>query len=265
MRSKNSLTKLFVVIISTSILIFPGVSFSAWEKANDNGFGETNTSAWSMIVFENQLYVGTCNVQGAQVWGFDGMLWNQLADGGGGDPNNICISSITIFNKDLWAGTYNENGCQVGNSSGAGISEGFGDLNNTQALSMAVFKDSLFVGTYNEETGCEVWFTSDGASWKQANEDGFLDKDNIIAYSMVVFGNYLYVGTLHVDPLQPHPDMCKGSQIWRTYAEGEPPFVWEKINEDGFGDLVNFSTDSMVTFNGYLYAETIHSVLSNCA
>ena len=63
---------------------------------------------------------------------------------------------------------------------------------------------------------------------------------------MVVFDNYLYSGTFNRD----------GCQIWRTTASGDPPFDWEEVRTDGFGDTSNWFTFSMIISNNHLYAGT---------
>jgi hypothetical protein len=61
---------------------------------------------------------------------------------------------------------------------------------------------------------------------------------------MVGFEDYLYVGTFNLE----------GYQVWRTTAEGEPPYHWEKVIEQGaYRGPHNQCVLSMCPFKGYLY------------
>jgi len=251
MRKKYSVVKIFIFnVVSALLLISPAVSPAMWKQANENGFGDIeNSYVPSMIVFENQLYAGTCNITGAQVWlSPDGITWDKGYDAAEYNPSHVCVQSMTIFNNELWGGTCNyEEGFAIGNSSGTvSIEGGFGDQSNICAASMAVFNNRLFVGTSKESRGCEVWSSPDGTSWMQANEDGFGDENNFGAASIAIFGNYLYVGASNFN----------GCQIWRTAAVGEPPFKWDPVITDGFGDITNIFAFSMVVFNNWLYVGT---------
>jgi len=250
-----------------------------WTQVNKNGFGEiNNSSAFSMIVFNNQLYVGTYNSECGQVWSYNGTSWDNKEFPGVDNHTNHTIRSMTIFNGCLYIGTGNSNGCEiwrtcdgtsweimVGDPQPGKNASGFGDKNNIIALSMNVFNGLLFVGTMNLSsvymtTGCEMWCSSDGTSWEQANEDDFYDPDNpnvknytVDCVSLVVFNNYLYVGTENID----EPSLIfKNAQIWRIDAIGDPPFVWEKVTPDEFCVPNKFYISSMSIFNDYLYAAT---------
>jgi hypothetical protein len=83
--------------------------------------------------------------------------------------------------------------------------------------------------------------------WRVVNEPGFGDPDNNTVYEFASFGDYLYVGT----------ENNNGFQIWRTSAEGEPPYQWTKIISDGAGrNSLNQATVSMVVFKDALYIGT---------
>ena len=264
MSTRQNQGSAFIITLIT-ILTFPILAQATWEQVNSNGFGEIgNISAYSMAVFDNQLCIGTGHEEGGQLWySSNGTSWVKLHTL---DSDNQSIISMTTFKNCLYMGTRNDSGCEIwrtcdGTSWEQVNDSGFNDTNNIfTSWLMVVFKDSLFVGTYNRETGCEVWRTkAEGTppfdDWEQVNTDGFGDQHNSFALSIVVFNNYLYVGTSHIDS-QVTPPQFKGNQIWRTNAEGDSPFEWEKVNSDGFGDLNNFVTSSMVVFNNYLYADT---------
>ena len=73
---------------------------------------------------------------------------------------------------------------------------------------------------------------------------GFGDPGNKTVFEMVGFEDYLYVGTFNLE----------GYQVWRTTAEGEPPYHWEKIIDRGaYRGQLNQCVLSMCPFKGALY------------
>lgn len=80
--------------------------------------------------------------------------------------------------------------------------------------------------------------------WEPVSAFGFGDPDNKSLFEMTAFRDHLYVGTLNL----------KGYQIWRTTAEGDPPYEWEKIIECGaYRGSNNQCVLSMYPFKGALY------------
>lgn len=81
-------------------------------------------------------------------------------------------------------------------------------------------------------------------SWEPVSEFGFGDPGNKTVFEMVGFNDYLYVGTFNLD----------GYQVWRTTAEGEPPYHWEKVLTRGaYRGRINQCVLSMCPFKGALY------------
>ncbi|NQV13158.1 MAG: PQQ-like beta-propeller repeat protein [Parcubacteria group bacterium] len=124
---------------------------------------------------------------------------------------------------------------------------GFGASTNYDTESMVVFDGKLYAGTYQDIGGttsqagdAEVWRTSNGTTWSQANTDGFGDSNNGRVTFMAVYGNKLYAGT----------DNPNGTEIWST-SNGT---TWHQVNTNGFGDVHNGSSDAAVVFDGKLYA-----------
>ena len=89
--------------------------FYPWESlinVNAPGFDPSRnpTSPISnMIVFNNRIYVGVSNSQGAQVWRTNGPEpelneWTLIVDGGFGDPDNVYTLSMGVFRDHLYVG-----------------------------------------------------------------------------------------------------------------------------------------------------------------
>ena len=83
-----------------------------------------------------------------------------------------------------------------------------------------------------------------GGQWAPVSEYGFGDRENKTIFEMEAFGDHLYVGTFNLN----------GYQIWRTAAEGEAPYAWERVIERGaYRGIHNQTVLSMCAFKGALY------------
>ena len=89
--------------------------------------------------------------------------------------------------------------------------------------------------------------TTDPASnhWDLASSPHFDDFNNLTAFHMAVYNDHLYVSTLNER---------EGFQVWKTKAEGNPPYQWDKIMDHGAGrGRLNQIGMTLYPFNGYLY------------
>ncbi len=83
--------------------------------------------------------------------------------------------------------------------------------------------------------------------WQPVSEIGFGDLNNRTIFELLGFGDYLYAGTVNNN----------GFQIWRTLAEGKPPYQWTNVITDGAGrGSINQMIVSMVVFKDALYVGT---------
>jgi SAM-dependent methyltransferase len=92
-----------------------------------------------------------------------------------------------------------------------------------------------------------LYVTDDPASgtWRAASEPGFGDPTNLTVFEVVQFADHLYVGTVNA---------TTGYQVWKTKAEGEPPYAWTKVIDQGaYRGKLNEMAVSMTVFNGALY------------
>ncbi len=80
--------------------------------------------------------------------------------------------------------------------------------------------------------------------WEPINDFGFGDIGNKTVFEMAALGDHLYAGTFNLE----------GYQVWRSAAEGEPPYHWEKMIERGaYRGGFNQCVLSMYPFKGALY------------
>lgn len=60
--------------------------------------------------------------------------------------------------------------------------------------------------------------------WRPVCEPGFGDPDNLSINEMAVLDGWLYAATVN---------KRRGYQLWKTRAEGDPPYQWIRVLEDG--------------------------------
>lgn len=94
----------------------------------------------------------------------------------------------------------------------------------------------------------------DHGAWQFACETSFGDPNNASVFHMTASDKYLYAGTLNI---------CEGFQIWKTDAEGEPPFKWKKVLSHGaYRGKLNQMGMTLVCFKGSIY---VGSAIQNCS
>ncbi len=60
--------------------------------------------------------------------------------------------------------------------------------------------------------------------WQLAGEPFFGDSTNMGIFDMTTFNDHLYAAT---------SNSATGFQIWKTKAEGKPPYTWRKVMSHG--------------------------------
>ncbi len=131
---------------------------------------------------------------------------------------------------------------------------GLAGLDATSTRSLVSFKGRLFTsptgataGRQNASGIAAVYESRDPAKgiWVQANTRGFGDPQNLGVFEMVATDTHLYAGTAN---------LAKGYQLWRTAAEGNPPYAWERVLVDGAGrGRLNQGVVSLAAFNGCVF------------
>lgn len=80
--------------------------------------------------------------------------------------------------------------------------------------------------------------------WRPVNELGFGDPNNLSINDMAVFNGHLYAATVN---------KRKGFQLWKTAAEGQPPYQWTRVLEDGAYRPISSFPSCMYVFRDALY------------
>ena len=131
---------------------------------------------------------------------------------------------------------------------------GLAGLDATSTRSLVKFKGKLFTsptgataGRQNASGICAVYETTDPASgnWVQANERGFGNMRNLGVFEMIATDTHLYAGTANLG---------QGYELWRTEAEGKPPYRWERMLAEGAGrGQLNQGVVSMAAFQDAIF------------
>jgi len=239
-----------------------------WVMVDPPGFDseslETgNFTVTSMAVFRNpltltyNLYVGTGNPDGCEIWRFDGSSWSRVVGPGGvvgpgfGDPHNRGALSMAVFGDFLYVGTARDTGeLQVWRTNGSSWTrvdgDAFSGTHNQNAVKMCVFGGYLYLGTENNYTGCEIWRTANGTTWNAVSGWGFGTADNRVASSMAVFNSRLYVGTRNTS---------SGAWVVRT-TDG---ISWGRVDGGVLG-TANTTAASLCAYGGQLYLGTENDI-----
>ncbi len=116
------------------------------------------------------------------------------------------------------------------------------------------FKGKLFTsptgtagGNVNAVGTAVIYVSDDPASgnWQVANLPSFGEPENVGVFEMVGCGDWLYAGTGNPN----------GYQIWRTRAEGKPPYDWHCVVRNGaYRGVLNQGVASFCVHEGLVYA-----------
>jgi len=122
---------------------------------------------------------------------------------------------------------------------------GFGNSANSRISSLETFNGKLYASTL-EPGGGDIWESPDGFNWSRAVPDGLFDDSGSIGVNALASaGGALYALA----------DGMNGLRVWRI-APGTPTLV----STSGFGDSLNDTNGTMVSFGDELYVGTQNMV-----
>jgi hypothetical protein len=266
-RMTYRISVLSVVLVLVTVLIVPGIAFAApdapllleWTQRNVSGFGAKDNAAVSALeVFGGQLYAGTTNDLGAQLWRTsDGGNWSRLTlPGFSGFGNGVTFDMI-VYNGQLYVGFgawpvhgfagqiwRTPDGITWQRVTGAWEA----NANNAGVNNLAIFRGVLYVTTYNPVQGIEVWRSGSGNpnDWARvANASFGLNSAYGIATGLAAFNDALYVAL-------EGQNGGAGTRIYRSF-DG---VGWAPANAPGFGNSANYASGGFAVHKGYLYVGT---------
>lgn len=234
----------------------PTAIVPGWVQSNESGFGDpANYVISALDEFDGQLYAGTWNDGGAQLWRTsDGYNWSQITPGWSISNTSVC--DLSPFAGQLYIGTDGEQGGEIWRGDGSNwervATGGLGDASNS-FYALTVFSNALYVATVNPPpaiggtgNGGEVWRSASGdsGSWEQVNTDGFGFGPTWLDLTMDVYQDHLYVGLSRVTS-----DGGTLAELWRT-GNGVD---WTPVFTDGLGYAGNSYVAAMAEFHGDLY------------
>jgi len=238
-----------------------------WVAVNEPGFGDPgNMGIFSLAVANDQLYAGTLNKAGLQIWATDGegpppYRWRKICDNGAGrGPLNQAVACMTAFKGALYVGT----GIQGGgndrvNKIGPAAAEVL-RVNADDSVDVIVGdRDDAHADGREPLSGLRAGFGHffNGYMWAMAEHDGWL-----------YCGTYDWSVTLRWAKFDQAPGRVRdllqmvgpehiiaaegGADLWRT-ADGEN---WLPVDRRGFGNTYNWGIRNLVSSPEGLFVGT---------
>jgi hypothetical protein len=231
-------------------------------------------------VLKGKLYVGGTNpgktLNNAELWrSADGSTWETITADGFGDITNNNVYAFAEYWGMVYAATANTLGAQVWRSRNGdrGTWQKVFSTKNPHAIyptSLYVYGGRLYAAIDTDwEKHFELWRTGDGLDWRRVGSSTFEPADvspsNLVAYKKAL---YMGLAAMKVDndsssgvridyPTTPclempaiHIDRLKGAQLWRS-TDGAR---WTRVLGGGMGDVKNWKFESLVIYEGDLYA-----------
>ncbi len=244
-------------------LIYAAASPEAgeWTPVNAPGFDDpANQGIFSLTVCNDQLYAGTLNLEGLQIWATDGSpedpakgpfpyRWRLIASHGAGrGPLNQAVARMAAFKGALYVGT----GIQGGGFDRVnGIGPAAGEILRVNADDSV----DLIVGDRDEDgraplSGLKAGFGHffNGYMWSLAEHDGWLycgtyDWSVMLRWTILDDAPRMVrdlVGTIGAERIIAHDG---GADLWRS-ADGEN---WMPVTRRGFGNPYNWGIRNLIS------------------
>ena len=200
-----------------------------WTKMNipgGDGFGNrTNVYAWDMGLYNNSLFVGTCNLDphgACQLWRYNGTNWRKINLPGG---------------------------------------DGFGEHANYGIRNIVEYQDKMYIGTgtsfLEKNHGGELWaYDKNTDNWEcligeqGIIKDGFNNKNNKYIWSMKnISDGKLWIGTLNIEPFtKKGPLNSQGCEIYSFNGTTFTQHLGNHTGNGGFDNPFNFGARSMIEY-----------------
>jgi len=155
---------------------------TTWTPTGPDGFGDTNNEASHIMVTDGtQIYTGTDNQNGGQVWRYDGSSWKKVNLGSIQTPS---IALSFLFKGRLCVSTINTTASATGMTNGLPLGTG------------RVFGDGAPSGIGH------MYLQNPDGSFETVSLDGFGDPNNIILVLGPAINGDILVGTANMNGFQ---------------------------------------------------------------
>jgi len=262
------------IAVITALALFLPCSTTAlagnWAPVVAGGFGDSgNRDILIGPVYRDELYVGTMNMAGCEVWRSSASGWEQVVGQdttgptapGFGWVSNIEIGCMATYGGYLVAGV----SCPMMGQGSIWRFDGTDwvkvtpwveDWTHPGVSSMAIYNGGLYVGT-SGPSGCEVWMY-DGNNWAQlvgqspsgTTAGGFGNANNFDIETLAAYDGGLYAGTLNFSGCELWH--YNGANWYQDVGFGMPG----SPDGPGFGNANNFAVSEMLPHSSGLYLGT---------
>jgi hypothetical protein len=243
-----------------------------WEEVNggpgDNVFNSSNRT---MVEIDGELWLGTENILGPEVWSWDGTNWTRRDT----QPiGGLAVGEIAEYNKQVYLGGWGGALLQkIDKSTGAltNLTPNLTGINDNEGvMQLFEYKGFFYLGTVNYEDGFTLLRTSnpdDPDSWQEITRDGFESEGfpggthyNAYSWSTQIIDGVLYMGTFNTNTENSWIDQIVGSdipldgrgQLWYS----EDGLNWKILEDNGFDSKFTYGFRTMTTYNGNLVIGT---------
>lgn len=172
-----------------------------------------------------------------EIWRYDGIIWEEIAEDGFGNINVAAISA-QVLNGTLYFGTSNVLGIEMWKTSDGEnwtqiIRRGFGQPLTQWLWRMHIYEDKLIFGTFNPIRGFQIWASTNDnplsqEDFFQINMDGMgrglfplIKQDGVRVFE--TFKGHLYAGTASFMDFLIKRVKGTGCEVWRLEHLPEPP------------------------------------------
>jgi hypothetical protein len=225
-----------------------------WSEVTPSWSAE-NGAVFDSEVFDGNLYVGSANDNGAELWRTDGSTWEQIVSGGFDDANNTVINAMKVFSGNLYIATSNDTtGTEIWRSASGDVgswtqvnTDGFGSAGTSQDVSMDIFDGYLYVGIgRGDPLVAELWRTDNGTTWSSVFTNGLGNSNNTNVSSMEIFEGQLYLGLRNTSG---------GGEVWRS-SNGTS---FSQVFSGGLGNSNNQRPYGLINYANKLYLVLVNA------
>lgn len=234
---------------------------------------DVNTSFRAMASHEGDLYVGTFNFTGAELWKYDddaepGDAWILIEtfDGSGDLDYTPAITELISYRGKLVIGTGFDSGASATkylweySSGSVRVVPGLLPATGASSVLKLLVSDSgdLYVGLVDFDGGADLLVYRPGTGWDEITADGFGTASNVYVWSMEEFDNKIFLGTFNTNFFG--NAVPRGSaELWMSDDDG---ITWQQQPMPLRWSLLNYGIRTMAVGDGELFMGSASNMLA---